>query len=466
MSNSSPFDWRTSVTSMPAENEKSWSATSRTVGTSAWRERLVGEARLLRVARQQRDRGVRFVAHQLLERVRQELGALARRRERERLDRRARARRHRPHVADQRSQHVLGAVDNLARRAIADAQRLDALVRDAEEIEQLGPAREAVLGRDRLRGVARQRDGALRGRRVEQHRQLQRREVLHLVDHQVLVGEHALAARPAPEAAALALVDAQQQRVVLGVERELLARRRRRVPPCAGDRARRTSGGCRRAARARTARARGARSPRRAPPDRSAATPTRRARCACGRASCGRCSRARCASPGSRLPSRNHCASAVTRASTGPLVAVPERHHGVGVGLAGELRLHQRPAPGRDRRLAIVDDPQHRAVRLRAHHQRRRLVGQPRLDRGHRRAARGVGPARRTSSPARPRRPATAARATRTSRARAGRRSPASSPGGSGADPRTRGTRCGAGRWSSCRCPPIPGSRSGPTTAA
>ena len=30
-------------------------------------------------------------------------------------------------------------------------------------------------------------------RRVQQHRQLQRREVLHLVDHQVLVGEHALA---------------------------------------------------------------------------------------------------------------------------------------------------------------------------------------------------------------------------------------------------------------------------------
>ena len=77
MSNSSPFDWRTSVTSTPAVKEKSWSADQAQVGDLGVDERLVVEPRLLRVARQQRHGGLGLGADQLLERVREELGALA-----------------------------------------------------------------------------------------------------------------------------------------------------------------------------------------------------------------------------------------------------------------------------------------------------------------------------------------------------------------------------------------------------
>jgi hypothetical protein len=97
-----------------------------------------------------------------------------------------------PHVAHQRPQHVLGDVDDLARGSVAHAQRFDALVRDARKSSRLGPAGEAVLGRDRWAvSPASVTDRCATGR-VQQHRQLQRREVLHLVDHQVLVGEHGL----------------------------------------------------------------------------------------------------------------------------------------------------------------------------------------------------------------------------------------------------------------------------------
>ena len=77
-----------------------------------------------------------------------------------------------------------------------------------------------MLGRDGLRRVARERHRALLAGRVEQHGQLERREVLHLVDHEVLVRERPLGAL---QRAALELVDAQQERVVLGVEGEALA---------------------------------------------------------------------------------------------------------------------------------------------------------------------------------------------------------------------------------------------------
>ena len=76
---------------------------------------------------------------------------------------------------------------------------------------------------------------------------------------------------------------------------------------------------------------------------------------------------------GSSVASRTHCASAVTRPSTGPLV--PPRTPARGASrLAGQLG-GALAAPGGERRLAIVEDAQHRAVRLGAHHRRRRLVG-------------------------------------------------------------------------------------------
>jgi hypothetical protein len=95
-------------------------------------------------------------------------------------------------------------------------------VRDLQLIEQLGPVGEAVLGRDGLRRVAGHGHRSLRRRGLQQDGQLDRREVLHLVDHEVLVGERrrSFSAR---ERAALELVDAQQERVVLGVEGEALA---------------------------------------------------------------------------------------------------------------------------------------------------------------------------------------------------------------------------------------------------
>ena len=98
-----------------------------------------------------------------------------------------------------------------------------------EEVEQLGPVREAVLGRDRLGGVARQRDRALRAtsRRAAPPARAARSPAPRRPS--------GARRRATPFAAvgkppALALVDAQQQRVVLGVERERLVVVARRRP--------------------------------------------------------------------------------------------------------------------------------------------------------------------------------------------------------------------------------------------
>ncbi len=106
--------------------------------------------------------------------MREELRTFTGRAETKGFDGRAGARRDRAHVALERAEDVLGQLDDLARRAVAHAQRLDALVRDAEIVEERGPVREAVLGRDGLRGVARERHRALLARRVEEHGELER----------------------------------------------------------------------------------------------------------------------------------------------------------------------------------------------------------------------------------------------------------------------------------------------------
>ena len=125
------------------------------------------------------------------------------------------ARRDGPRVAPEGSEDVLRNLDDLAGRAVAHAQGLDAIVRYAKVVEHVGPSRKAVLGRDRLRGVAGQRDAPLGRGGLEQDGELDRGEVLHLVHHQVLVDDGPLLIGQRPP---LQLVKAQEQGIVLRVE--------------------------------------------------------------------------------------------------------------------------------------------------------------------------------------------------------------------------------------------------------
>ena len=202
MSNSRPLVWRTSVTSMPGRKLKSCAGDQAHVGHLRRHQRLVIQPGLLGMAGDHRHRRARLVAHQLLQHLGQKLAGLARRGEPERFHRGAAARGHRPHVPLQRPQHVLRDLDDLPGRAVADPQRLDPVVGDAQVVQHVRPGGEAVVGRDGLGGVARQGDRAFLGGAVQQHRQLHRGEVLHLVHHQVLVGHRPPLASPAPHAAA------------------------------------------------------------------------------------------------------------------------------------------------------------------------------------------------------------------------------------------------------------------------
>ena len=228
-----------------------------------------------------------------------------------------------------------------------------------------------MLGRDGLGGVAGQGDRALRGGGLQQDRQLDRGEVLHLVDHEVLVGQRpALGAR---ERAALELVDAQQQGVVLDVERVglvVLVGGAAGAQPLALAR---TSGAARRAGRrenrpGRVALEAGAQRAAIGEQRRPFAHHVARARAQRAPGSLDGVARRR----GRAAASFTQRASAVTRWSTGPTLRVP----------GGQRRLGRRACPASVARqlarqkaassaCAVVQDLQHRAVRLGPHHHRR-----------------------------------------------------------------------------------------------
>src|SRR5262249_61006211 len=108
-------------------------------------------------------------------------------------------------------------VHDLARRAVAHAQRLDLRAGHAELREQLAPRAEASRLGDELLRVAGERERAVLVEAAEQHAQLERRELLHLVDRDVPVGQRA--ALGAAERADAVLEGGQQERMYIGVER-------------------------------------------------------------------------------------------------------------------------------------------------------------------------------------------------------------------------------------------------------
>ena len=109
-----------------------------------------------------------------------------------------------------------GQLHDLAGRAVGDLERLDRDVGQAGVGEQLRPVDEAVVEDHLLRLVAGDRDAATGGDAVEQHADLERAQVLGLVDHDVLVLE---AVALDEEPALLGLHQADEHGVVLAVER-------------------------------------------------------------------------------------------------------------------------------------------------------------------------------------------------------------------------------------------------------
>ena len=84
-------------------------------------------------------------------------------------------------------------LDDLLGRAVADLERLDVGRLQAEVVEHAAPVREAVVHVQALRDVAGERDALLRGDGVEHDGHLDGREVLRLVDQDVLVLQRLLA---------------------------------------------------------------------------------------------------------------------------------------------------------------------------------------------------------------------------------------------------------------------------------
>src|SRR5690606_14628967 len=131
------------------------------------------------------------------------------------LDRRAAARGLARALLLERTEDVRGEVEDLLRGAVAEAQRLDADVVEAELGEHRAPVGEAVLHMETLRDVTREGDRpTLRGG-AEDDLEFGGAEILRLVDEDVLVGERLPAA---PEGADDELVETEEERVVFDVE--------------------------------------------------------------------------------------------------------------------------------------------------------------------------------------------------------------------------------------------------------
>jgi hypothetical protein len=167
------------------------------------------------VGRQQRDVGQRLELDETLQLLREERDRGAVIAEPEELHGRTVARR-----AGNRLVVALQQVDREARDRVrgpvADLERVERGRRHADPIEEVRPRHEALRFGDVLPHVARERDGALRIAGVEEHLDLDRREVLDLVERQVREPERLLLLRD--ERTHAELVRTQQERIVLGVE--------------------------------------------------------------------------------------------------------------------------------------------------------------------------------------------------------------------------------------------------------
>jgi hypothetical protein len=238
--------WRTSVTSTPGRNANSCARHAAQRGHLGAAQPVEVTVGLLGVAGQQRDGGARLARGQLAQRLGQERDGGADAREAERLDRRAGAWRLGRVGVGERAHRRARDRQDLARRTVGDAQRLDGDVAQIQVRQHAAPVAETVVQEQPLRRVAGERDrrnagaAAAAARRVaDQHRQLHRRQVLRLVDEQV---------RERMLRAAQQLAGAQQDRDVVGVERRqvvvgrqavdagraahvLIVVRRRRRPP-------------------------------------------------------------------------------------------------------------------------------------------------------------------------------------------------------------------------------------------
>ena len=109
----------------------------------------------------------------------------------------------------QRTEHVPGEFDDLVGRPVGDAQRLDGDVGQPELTEHRLPIREAVVHQQTLRDVSGQGHAARWADRVEHHRQLDGREVLGFVDHDVLVDQGVFALHVAHQRTTEALTEPQ-----------------------------------------------------------------------------------------------------------------------------------------------------------------------------------------------------------------------------------------------------------------
>ncbi|MFO0004392.1 MAG: hypothetical protein ACK559_25020, partial [bacterium] len=116
-------------------------------------------------------------------------------------------------------EHVEREAGDRVRRPVADLEGGQGLALDPDVRQEPLPRREARVLRDVLPGVAGEGDGALFIAGAEEHLHLDRREVLHLVEHRMGV-DQGLA--PTLDGAHAELPQAEQQGVVFGVEAGVL----------------------------------------------------------------------------------------------------------------------------------------------------------------------------------------------------------------------------------------------------
>src|SRR5690606_38410643 len=179
---------------------------------------LVVEVRLLREASDDRDRRAGLAVHQLTERLAQVGDGVTGLGHLEELDGGPAAGGDGGLAGRQRPEHGLGEVEDLACGAIAELERLHLDVLEPQLAEHRLPVGEAVVHVEPLGGVSCEGDAAAAAQGVDDDRELDRAQILGLVDEYVLVDERLLGVLSAAQHAAGALQETQQQGVVLPIE--------------------------------------------------------------------------------------------------------------------------------------------------------------------------------------------------------------------------------------------------------
>jgi hypothetical protein len=106
----------------------------------------------------------------------------------------------------ERAEHAARKGEHFARRAIRDPQRFHLHVREAEVVKRRTPVAKARVHVQSLCCVARERHAPVFGHDAEQHREVDRCEVLRLVHEEVLIHNRSL---PFAKLAAKELVSAE-----------------------------------------------------------------------------------------------------------------------------------------------------------------------------------------------------------------------------------------------------------------